>query len=287
MFNAEDIIELEKKWLKYKIRQKIKYFALFFIILTISIASFYTYKTFYNQPQKKVEIKKIVKKVEKKEIPKVKKETLYKAIPTNKFTAITPKTLHVATKEKEKTITKTAEKKETIEVKKEEPYTFHLEPTEQLNELFSSSGKLTFNTPYNIKKPPKKVVKKTINLQELDNYEESSKKTSTIKIDMEDMDTIAYLKEKFYTTSSIVFALMIAEEYYNQENYKNSLKWSLIANDIDAQNEKSWYWFAKSKAKLNQKSDAIKALKAYLSQNSSKRLSALLNKIQHGETDDL
>ena len=106
---------------------------------------------------------KIVKKVEKKEIPKVKKETLYKAIPTNKFTAITPKTLHVATKEKEKekTITKTAEKKETIEVKKEEPYTFHLEPTEQLNELFSSSGKLTFNTPYNIKKPPKKVVKKT------------------------------------------------------------------------------------------------------------------------------
>ena len=79
---------------------------------------------------------------------------------------------------------------------------------------------------------------------------------------------------------------MLAEEYYYDKKYNETLKWALTANDIDAQNTKSWYWFAKSKVKLNHKKDAVRALKAYLANNSSKRLSTLLRKIEFGDTDD-
>ncbi|MCD8544732.1 MAG: M28 family metallopeptidase [Sulfurospirillum cavolei] len=93
---------------------------------------------------------------------------------------------------------------------------------------------------------------------------EESKTKGVIKIESKEINSISYLKEKFDTTHNIVFALMLAEEYYLSKNYVESNKWALIANNLDAENEKSWIWFAKSKVKLGQKEDAILALKTYL-----------------------
>jgi len=76
---------------------------------------------------------------------------------------------------------------------------------------------------------------------------------------------------------------MLAEEYYLNKNYNESNKWALIANNIDAGNEKSWLWFAKSKYKLGHKDDAILALKAYLKNNKSSAVESLLNQITVGE----
>jgi predicted nucleotidyltransferase len=79
---------------------------------------------------------------------------------------------------------------------------------------------------------------------------------------------------------------MLAEEYYTNKNYSESNKWALIANHIDADNEKSWLWFAKSKVKLGQKEDAIVALKAFLKNNKSQAAQTLLNKINLGELNE-
>ncbi|WP_458701516.1 tetratricopeptide repeat protein [Sulfurospirillum sp. 1307] len=305
MFNAEDIIELEKKWLRYKIKQKIKNYSIFLFLILIILSSVYFYLNYSkfqyfftkkeiknieivkNEPKSKEIVKKEISKIDKKQITKVTiNEEKTKPIVNKKETTIdknstTKNSLHV-----EDNISKVIPNKELT--KKQEPYSFKLIASNELNELFSSSGELLFNPPYvKVKKAVKEesLEKKQVSLKNTSHIKKE--KSSNISIDMKEIDTIAYLKEKFYKTSSVVFALMIAEEYYNQNKYKDSLKWSLIANDVDSLNDKSWYWFAKSKIKLGQIDDAKKALNAYLKQNKSKRLSMLLNKIQHGDLNGL
>lgn len=112
---------------------------------------------------------------------------------------------------------------------------------------------------------------------------EETKPKGVIKIESQEINSISYLKEKFDSTHNIVFALMLAEEYYLSKNYVESNKWALIANNLDAENEKSWIWFAKSKVKLGQKEDAILALKTYLKNTKSQAAQSLLNQITLGE----
>lgn len=115
---------------------------------------------------------------------------------------------------------------------------------------------------------------------------EEIKPKGIIKIETQEVNSIKYLKEKFEKTNNIIFALMLAEEYYLTKDYIQSNKWALIANHMDADNEKSWLWFAKSKVKLGQQEDAIVALKAYLKNSKSKAAQTLLNQIHLGELND-
>lgn len=179
------------------------------------------------------------------------------------------------------------------------PYHLKLTPTLKTNDLFTSSGSLKFNSPYqtngidlktvttieNTQPPIKTEVPQEVKKEQVkENVIQQKQPTRTnIKISSEEIDTITYLKEKFYSTENIVFAIMLAEEFYNEKNYEESLKWSLSANEIDPKNDKSWFWFAKNKVKLSQREDAIKALKAYLSESNSSRLKTLLKQIETGE----
>lgn len=115
---------------------------------------------------------------------------------------------------------------------------------------------------------------------------EDSKPKGVIKIETHEVNSIQYLKEKFEKTNNIIFALMLAEEFYSNKNYVESSKWALIANQLDPDSEKSWLWFAKAKLKLGQKEDAIVALKAYLKTNKSKAAQTLLNQISLGEINE-
>lgn len=115
---------------------------------------------------------------------------------------------------------------------------------------------------------------------------EEQKSKGVIKIETQEVNSIKYLKERFEKSHNIIFALMLAEEYYISKNYQDSNKWSIIANTIDADNEKSWILFAKSKLKLGQKQDAISALEAYLKNNKSKVAQNLLTQITSGESID-
>lgn len=118
----------------------------------------------------------------------------------------------------------------------------------------------------------------------LDNSKDSKPK-GFIKIESQQANnSLGYLKEKFESTHSIIFALMIAEEYYKSGDFLDANKWSLIANNIDISNEKSWLLFAKSKVKLGQKEDAMRALKSFLQTNKSQAAQNLLNQISMGES---
>jgi len=276
MFSAEEIIELEQKWFKYKVKQKSKLYLVIILILLLT-----SVLVLYFIPQYLVNTKEtvpVVKNIKEKQIVEIKKLD-NKVVEIN----ITSPIEINSTKNIE-----FIEKK--IEKNEKNKFAFKLIPTVQSSELFSSSGSLKLNifgkkdiiddTTTSIEY----VSKKPTFIQEIPIKKEVKK--ASITINEQEIDTIKYLKEKFYSTSNIIFTLMLAEEYYNKKEYEESIKWALTANDINSKNDKSWYWFAKSKIKLDKKEDALRALKAYLLNNKSNRLQTLLNKIELGDIHD-
>lgn len=296
MFNAEEIIEIEKKWLKYKIKQKSKYYIIFIVIVAITSGVFYQFNIKKKSKNDTLSKTKIIEKklIIKKEPTETKREEYEPITPIStsesNTTTINPLEKKLTITKEVMNINKNITKTNEIEKINTKSYYLKLEPRVQGNELFSSNSFLSFNSPIEKKLTPfvkeNNIILPIREIQKKEIKPIKEKKKSAITIDIKDMDTIVYLKEKFYATSSIVFALMLSEEFYYNKNYNESLKWALTANDIDSQNTKTWYWFAKSKIKLNKKEDAIRALKAYLSNNESKRLSTLLRKIELGDTND-
>ncbi len=88
------------------------------------------------------------------------------------------------------------------------------------------------------------------------------------------------LKKKFYATNNPKYALQIAQRFYDAKRYKEALKWSLIANEVDEQKPESWIMFAKAKMKMGKRQDAINVLNAYLKTYTSAKISRYLEKIK-------
>jgi len=93
-------------------------------------------------------------------------------------------------------------------------------------------------------------------------------------------NSISNIKKRFYKTNSFPLAIKISQKLLSKKSYKKALKWAMIANEIDKRSEKSWILFAKAKVKLNQKKDAINALKEYLKTHNSTNVKTLLDDIQ-------
>jgi len=269
MFNAQEIIELEKKWFKYKIKQK----AILYIIIIILLSVFSFFILYFlphyvlNEKNDHYINAKIVTQKIKITAPIPKK--VIKKIEVTTNTVIETNT----TKNIIKIPAEPIEQNKTIQ--NPNSFVFKLMPTMRKNEVYSPNGTLHLNLEKNTIQPKnsnKELIKETIKADEkINNYVEKKPIKNEIIINTQKIDTIKYLKDKFYSTSNIIFALMLSEEYYNKSNYKKGVKWALTANDINSQNDKSWYWFAKSKVKLNQK---------------SKLLQTLLHKIEFGDTND-
>ena len=308
MFSPEEIAELEKKYSKYIFKKIFKNILFLFLILIIMLSSSY-YFFVYSKLDVKIH-KKIFKKTTE---TKIEKKNIEKINPKMNVTikkATKPIDLDISAKKKENNISKntsviaqnvnttkhisaitnTKEKNNTIvkkisnEHKIKNLLIFHVESPENMfyDNTPHESLKLnilSINKEKNIKKANKKVDKN-------DTIEKKEISKPKIKIEMQDIDSIRYLKSKYEKTHDINFALMLCEEFYSQKDYIASLKWSIIANDIDNQSEKSWIWFAKSKFRLGKKDDAIRALKAFLRTNTSNTAELLLKNIQNGSLND-
>ena len=90
------------------------------------------------------------------------------------------------------------------------------------------------------------------------------------------------LREQFLKTNNPTIALELARLNFRNNNFKEAIKWSLAANDIDNSLEESWIIFAKSKYKLKQSDDAIKALREYNKNLNKASINELINKIKSG-----
>jgi tetratricopeptide (TPR) repeat protein len=101
-----------------------------------------------------------------------------------------------------------------------------------------------------------------------------------VLITSQDGSSLSFIKKKFYATNNAIFSMKLAEKFYASKKYEKALKWSLITNEIDSKNEKSWLMFAKIKDKMGRKQDAINALNQYLKYENSSKAKKLLKKIK-------
>jgi len=296
MLSSNDMAALEKKYTKYIFKKRLKLF--FIVIIFLSIIIFALFNLFYTPSNQKEVI----------DANKTTKNVIKKTSSTKKPKDINlTKTRKIATIKKENNITKNIIKTKknisnmTEEVIKldenisntnnniEKKLIFHIEPQSTTATNTKTTGILRLNRyflnkEYNIKK--QKNINSVKNIDKNDTILKEKYVKPKIHIEMRDVDSTQYLKEKFQKTHDLVFALMLCKNYYSQKNYRESLKWSIIANDVNSQSEQSWMWFAKSKYRLNKKKDAIKALKAFLQSNKSKSIRLLLKDIINGEVND-
>ena len=261
MLSSSEILELEKKVFRYRIKKHLRYGVVIILLLTILgiSLSFYFIK---KEPFLSVEENIVAPKQPSSHIEELPPSPLLQAPPENSKN-ILEETLFLKSPNP---LTEKISLKKELPLPSEEdilPKTTHQETTfyRKIDEGIDTS----------VLAPP---------------LLEDIKQRGMVKIESQEINSIHYLKEKFEKTNNIIFALMLAEEYYFSKDYTQSNKWALIANQLDADNEKSWLWFAKSKVKLGQKEDAIVALKAYIKNNKSKAAQTLLNQIYLGETNE-
>jgi tetratricopeptide (TPR) repeat protein len=91
------------------------------------------------------------------------------------------------------------------------------------------------------------------------------------------------MKLKFLKNKNPRDALLLAKVFYKRGAYNESEKWALTANKLDYKQADSWIVFAKSKAKMGQKDEAIKILYTYYKKSKSAKVKAVIEKIKTGE----
>jgi len=96
-------------------------------------------------------------------------------------------------------------------------------------------------------------------------------------------DAYKEVAERFRETQDTDDSLFLARAYYNRGYYKKAAYWALQTNNIDSSIEESILIFAKAKAKLKHRNEAIHILSKYVKETNSVAAQNLLNKIKKGK----
>ncbi len=275
-----DVKELERRWIRYKIKQYLPYSLL---VLSLGIAIVFIYllfgeqknsivqqtkqqKSLYTTAPKEIQqeankSKEVTKPVEKKE-----KEQTKVVVVEEKNSTIPPKTqeqqvlrpsLNFLSSMKQRAVLPTQQEQEN-------------EPTPNVT-LQSTTNTQTTKK----KKEPKKEQKLVITKKSSNKVKIEVKKTSKKEIEE--------VIKRFKKSNNPILSLFIARKYYELGEYHKSYNYALLTNQIDPTIEDSWIIFAKSLVKLGQKKRAIEALQAYIKVSKSNNAKILLNKIISGK----
>jgi len=95
--------------------------------------------------------------------------------------------------------------------------------------------------------------------------------------------SVQQIESRFKVTRDKDDALFLARYYYEKKAYSKALKWALETNKIDSDIEESWLIFAKAKAQLGQRIEAIRVLQAYYDRSGSEQAKSLLSQIRRGK----
>jgi len=226
--------ELERIYYKKKFK---KYFLYFLIVLFISGIAVLLLN------QKNIKHSKLVK--EKKEIKIVKE--IKKPKPLKK-----PKQEINITKKIKEEVNISKKIKKEVNISKK-----HIIPPVKKLVLYPIYPDITINKPKKETKIVKKAIKKEV--KKVKPKQEITPKI-IIKTKKETIDELikAYKNAPGYTK-----AIKLANLYFLENNYKESIKWAKKANKLNPEDYESWYLFAKSLIKLGKITKAKKILKAY------------------------
>jgi len=99
----------------------------------------------------------------------------------------------------------------------------------------------------------------------------------TEKVDLKVLNDI---EQRFMRSHDIDDALFLAKNYYDRGNYEKAEYWALKTNKLNSGIDESWIIFAKAKAKMGHKQEAIGILESYLKKSHSDRIRNVLEKLR-------
>ena len=245
--------ELEKRWLRYKIRTFLPYITVTIIVLLLMVLFLYREdflpKTaLHNDNNKVSEIKKTpVVKLEAKQ----------------------------AEPEKEQKVV--SEKHTPSNIIKLQPSMHFMDNFDQQN-----LQNTQYTAPHIQKKPQKKVQKEHSIPKKITQHKTKSSIKITIKREETQQDLQQVIK-RFQHNKNPALSLFIAKKYYELGNYAQAYNYALITNQLNESIEASWIIFAKSLVKLHKKRDAIRILQKFINNTHSSTAAMLLHDIRTGK----
>lgn len=93
---------------------------------------------------------------------------------------------------------------------------------------------------------------------------------------------ISVLEQRFKETGNPNTGLFVSRYHYDHGNYASAYNYALKTNEINPNMEDSWIIFAKSQVKLGQTDMAKKTLQLYTSRSNSDKAKELLNAVEQG-----
>ncbi len=265
-----DIRELEQQWKRYKIKQYLNYIKIgggVFVVLGVII---FTASTLSKDDKEDNKPKMVVSKQKVESKPAVNQvaQEQQKENPDNK-----------TDKQKVEKSTKSVEETPKIAVANNRNYqNSNPDSNIQTDNRVKESR---------IEKSPKKESGMFLDIGEPESNIDNTPKEKKHKMDLtiitpNSKKIIVGIEKRFRATRSYDDALYLANYYYERKLYSKAAYWSLQANIIDSDGEESWLLFAKAKAKLGKRAEAIKVLKAYYEKSASPDARALMDDIRKG-----
>jgi hypothetical protein len=109
----------------------------------------------------------------------------------------------------------------------------------------------------------------------------TNNKSLSINRDESKLD-INTLERRFKETSNANLGLFIARYYYDRGDYNEAYNYALKTNNTNDKIDESWIIFSKSLVKLGRTDQAKKTLQVYISQSNSENARGLLDMIENG-----
>jgi hypothetical protein len=279
-----NIIELESRWFKYKIKSYIPHFVIIVSIIVIILLSLSFAKKISTKNTKQIDITTNslpVKKTPQEKVTIVEqKAPIHKSIPKVKVIlkepVIEPAIEEVIVKKSKERNLKLSPSLDFMKKMQNsaQPYYVNEHPTS--NETTVVTPKVV--TPKVETVPKEKVIVKNKNIQDVN--VESHKISIKHQHTQHDIQDII---KRFKKNENPALSLFVAKKYYELGNYNEAYNYALITNSINKDIDVSWIIFTKSLVKLGQREKAINILQKYISQSHSSRAEILLDEIRSGK----
>jgi tetratricopeptide (TPR) repeat protein len=266
-----NVIELESRWLRYKIKSYLPHFVILLslgVIITASILLLNSEERESTQDEKEISSQVEApkkKKIEAEAIPKVEKviETVpQKPLPPQKVNHSYPPRTLVPSMDFMKGMQNSSQPEY------ENPRTFQ-KAEDKIEEVIEEI-----------------VIDNTIKEEEIQEDKIVEKKELSKKISIKRQNTqndIIGIIKRFKKNKNPALSLFVAKKYYELGDYHNAYNYALITNEINRDIEASWIVFSKSLVKLGKKDMAAKTLKEYIKESQSYSAQILLDEIESGQ----
>ena len=265
----DDIRELERAWYRYKIKRVLRFLSGLFFVGVLSVGAYFAYIKWDTNKNNLL--------TEKKDLNGSKEVFAPDVVTLEEVNSST-----VAIKEP-KVITVSNEKHEVslepvipiIDMEKEERT-----PASTVTKARTTSARNTQSSGGGVRAKPSTYLTAS-ELAPVNNALDSTTQKK-INLNATSKNYMETIKEKFSRTKQPREALLLAKAYYAEGNYKDAEHWALVANKLNSNMAESWFIFAKSKAKLGQRDEAITILVSYYKKSHSSEAKVLIEKIKKG-----